>query len=58
MSMIKKKDTQESPIHLRVLKDLADDIGYDNIETVIEKETLNISQTLISKIDSSIYKMD
>ena len=39
MSMIKKKGYPRKPYSFeRVLKDLADDIGYDNIEKVIEKK--------------------
>ncbi|MDB4119322.1 hypothetical protein N9570_04020 [Candidatus Pelagibacter sp.] len=37
--MIKKKGYHRNPYSFeRVLKDLADDIGYSNIETVIEKK--------------------
>ena len=37
--MNKKKGYPRNPYSFeRVLKDLADDIGYENIETVIEKK--------------------
>ena len=51
--MNKKKGYPRNPYSFeRVLKDLADDIGYENIETVIEKKRKAI------EIPKSFKKLD